>query len=113
MASTIGMELNGRRLGLIGLGKIGSHRVARVGSAFGMDVVSWSANLTPDRAHANGARWVPPEELLATSDIVSIHPVLGERSRDLIGAPRIAAHAPDRLPHQYLPGSNSRQRRTY
>src|SRR5688500_6280041 len=67
-----GMALGGKRLGLLGLGKIGSY-VARIGKAFGMDVVAWSQNLSPEKAQSAGARYLPKEELLATSDVVSIH----------------------------------------
>jgi D-3-phosphoglycerate dehydrogenase len=84
-----GIALEGRRLGLIGLGKLGS-RVARIGSAFGMDVVAWSENLTPERAIAAGALYLPKDELLATSDVISIHLVLGERTRGLIAATDLA-----------------------
>jgi phosphoglycerate dehydrogenase-like enzyme len=84
-----GITLEGRRLGLIGLGKLGS-RVARIGSAFGMDVVAWSENLTPERAIAAGALYLPKDELLATSDVISIHLVLSERTRGLIGAADLA-----------------------
>ena len=84
-----GVALEGRRLGLIGLGKLGS-RVARIGAAFGMDVVAWSENLTPERALAAGALYLPKGELLATSDVISIHLVLGERTRGLIGAAELA-----------------------
>ena len=83
--STVGTDLNGRRLGLLGLGKIGS-QVARVGAAFGMDVVAWSQNLTADRALAVGARLAPSKAaLLETSDFVSIHLVLSGRTRGLLG----------------------------
>jgi phosphoglycerate dehydrogenase-like enzyme len=84
--STVGADLHGRTLGVIGLGNIGS-RVARVGSAFGMRVLAWSENLTADRARAAGvelARSKP--ELLEQSDFVSIHLVLSPRTRGLIGA---------------------------
>lgn len=81
---TVGMELAGRRLGLLGLGKIGG-RMAHVGRAFGMEVVGWSPNLSPERAAEVGARRVEKEELFATSDVVSIHLVLGARSRGLVG----------------------------
>jgi len=84
-----GIALEGRRLGLVGLGKLGS-RVARIGSAFGMDVVAWSENLTPERAIAAGALYLPKDELLATSDVISIHLVLSERTRGLIGAADLA-----------------------
>ena len=83
--STVGMDLKGRQLGLLGLGKIGS-QVARVGAAFGMDVVAWSQNLTRDRAEAVGVRLAPSKAaLLETSDFVSIHLVLSARTRGLLG----------------------------
>lgn len=92
--STLGADLHGRRLGLLGLGKIGS-RVARVGLAFGMDVVAWSRNLTDERAAEVGVRRAgSKEELLAESDFVSVHLVLGDRSRGLIGAPELALMRP-------------------
>ncbi|MFI9203059.1 D-2-hydroxyacid dehydrogenase family protein [Streptomyces sp. NPDC053048] len=84
--STVGADLHGRRLGLLGLGKIGS-RVAQVGQAFGMDVVAWSPNLTQERTDEVGVTLAASkEELLATSDFVSVHLALGDRSRGLIGA---------------------------
>ena len=82
---TVGADLQGRRLGLLGLGTIGQ-RVARVGLAFEMDVMAWSQNLTADRADAVGVRLAESkEELLESSDIVSIHLVLSARTRGLIG----------------------------
>ncbi|WP_274364872.1 D-2-hydroxyacid dehydrogenase family protein [Paenibacillus thermotolerans] len=84
--STIGTDLYGKRLGLLGLGKIGG-KVARIGQAFGMEVAAWSQNLTRERADAAGAVLASSkEELLQSSDIVSIHLVLSERTRHLIGA---------------------------
>lgn len=92
--STVGADLHGQRLGLLGLGKIGS-RVARIGAAFGMDVVAWSPNLTAERAGAAGAKLAASkEELLVTSDFVSVHLVLGERTRGLLGAPELALMKP-------------------
>jgi len=82
---SLGLGLNGKTLGVLGLGTLGS-RVARVGRAFEMDVLAWSANLTGERAAEVGATLVPKDELLARSDIVSIHLVLGDRTRGLIGA---------------------------
>jgi phosphoglycerate dehydrogenase-like enzyme len=83
--SSIGMDLYGKRLGLIGLGKIGS-RVARIGLAFGMEVIAWSQNLTRARTDEIGVGLaVSKEELFKTSDFVSIHLVLSERTRGLIG----------------------------
>ena len=81
--TTIGLELKGKVLGLIGLGKIGS-QVAKIGKAFGMQVVAWSENL--NLSHANELEVLPmsKEELLKSSDIISLHVVLGERYKNLI-----------------------------
>jgi phosphoglycerate dehydrogenase-like enzyme len=84
--STVGVDLNGRRLGIVGLGKIGT-RVARIGQAFGMTVAAWSPNLTDERAAAAAVeRIASKEELLAGSDFVTIHLVLGPTTRGIIGA---------------------------
>lgn len=84
--SSIGTDLYGKRLGLLGLGKIGS-RVARIGLAFGMDVMAWSQHLTKERTDEVGVRLAASkEELLESSDFVSIHLVLSERTRGLLGA---------------------------
>ena len=88
-----GMSLTGKRLGLLGLGKIGAY-VGRVGKAFGMDVVAWSQNLAPEKAAEQGARYVSKEDLLETSDVVSIHLVLSDRTRGLLGAKELAAMKP-------------------
>ncbi|WP_320782752.1 D-2-hydroxyacid dehydrogenase family protein [Streptomyces sp. CRN 30] len=91
---TVGADLHGRRLGLLGLGKIGS-RVAQVGLAFGMKVGAWSRNLTPERADEVGVEYVPDKEtLLAESDFVSVHLALGDRSRGLLGAAELALLKP-------------------
>lgn len=79
----LGTALSGRRLGVIGLGKNGSH-VARIGLAFGMDVVAWSQNLTAERAAEVGVTAVSSDELLSTSDIVTIHLRLSERTLGLL-----------------------------
>ncbi|MET8704568.1 D-2-hydroxyacid dehydrogenase family protein [Kitasatospora sp. NPDC058032] len=93
--STVGADLAGCRLGLLGLGKIGA-RVARVGLAFEMDVVAWSPNLTDERAAEVGvARAGSLPELLSGSDFVSVHLALGERSRGLLGAPELALMKPE------------------
>lgn len=84
-----GTGLAGKRLGLLGLGRIGAY-VGRVGKAFGMDVVAWSQNLTPEKAAEQGARYLGKEELLSTSDVVSIHLVLSERTRGLLGAKELS-----------------------
>ncbi len=87
---TVGVGLAGRTLGLAGLGTVGS-AVARIGVAFGMEVIAWSAHLTPDRAREVGALAVSKDELLARSDVLSIHLVLSGRTRGLIGAAELAA----------------------
>ncbi|MCQ1986042.1 D-2-hydroxyacid dehydrogenase family protein [Arthrobacter sp. zg-Y844] len=92
---TIGTDLHGATLGLLGLGKIGV-QVARVGAAFGMEVLAWSQHLTTERAEAAGARLAPSKEaLLAASDVVSIHLVLSDRTRGLIGAGELALMRPN------------------
>lgn len=92
--STVGADLHGRRLGLLGLGKIGS-AVARVGLAFGMEVSAWSQNLTAGRAAEVGVRAAPSkEELLRESDFVSVHLALSERTRGLVGAAELALLKP-------------------
>jgi phosphoglycerate dehydrogenase-like enzyme len=80
----LGMALQGRRLGIVGLGRLGS-RVAGFGRAFGMDVVAWSQNLTAQAASEEGVLRVEKDELFATSDVVSIHLVLSQRTRGLVG----------------------------
>ncbi|NED31980.1 D-2-hydroxyacid dehydrogenase family protein [Streptomyces sp. SID8499] len=92
--STVGADLHGRRLGVLGLGRIGS-RVAKVGLAFGMEVTAWSHNLTKDRTDEAGVTLAPTkEDLLATSDFVSIHLALSDRTRGLIGAAELALLQP-------------------
>jgi phosphoglycerate dehydrogenase-like enzyme len=86
---TIGDDLSGKTLGLIGLGHIGS-QVAKIGLAFGMRVLAWSQNLTAERCAAAGAALVSKEELLRQADIVSVHLVLSERTRGLVGAAEVA-----------------------
>ncbi len=91
---TLGTELYGKRLGLLGLGRIGG-QVAQIALAFGMDVWAWSQNLTIEHASALGAKYAPSlEHLLAQSDFVSIHLVLSERTRGLIGAEQLAQMKP-------------------
>ncbi len=87
--SRVGFRLEGRTLGLMGLGTLGA-RVARYGQAFDMRVVAWSPNLDPQKARDLGVEPVSKEELLKQSDVVSIHLKLGDRSRGLIGAPQLA-----------------------
>jgi len=81
--TTIGFELKGKMLGLIGLGKIGT-QVAKVAKAFGMEVCAWSENLNLTHANEIGVLPMSKEDLLKSSDIVSIHLVLGDRYKHLI-----------------------------
>lgn len=85
--------LAGRRLGLVGLGKLGT-QVAKVGQAFGMEVAAWSPNLTDERAAAAGVTRLDKRDLFATSDVVSVHLVLGDRTRGVVGAAEFAAMKP-------------------
>ena len=83
--TTIGNDLAGKTLGIMGLGRLGG-RVAQVATAFGMNIIGWSQNLTDDRAIECGATRATKEELLAQSDFVTIHLVLSDRTRGLIGS---------------------------
>ena len=94
--TSVGRELDRRVLAVLGLGRIGT-RVARIGAAFGMDVVAWSQNLTPEDAAEAGVRYVPRDEFFAIADVVSVHLKLSERSRGLIGAVELAAMKPTAL----------------
>ena len=87
--TTIGSELKGKLLGLIGLGKIGS-QVAKVAKAFGMDVCAWSENLNLSHANDLGVLPMSKEDLLKNSDIISIHLVLGDRYKNLISKKELA-----------------------
>lgn len=82
--STLGTDLGGKTLGLLGLGNLGSH-MAKVGNAFGMRVIAWSQNLTEERAAVAGARLVSKDEVFCQSDIISIHLQLSDRTRGLVG----------------------------
>lgn len=86
-------DLAGKRLGLVGLGKLGG-KVAQVGLAFGMEVAAWSPNLTDERAAAAGVIRLEKRDLFATSDVVSVHLVLSERTRGVVGADEIGAMKP-------------------
>jgi phosphoglycerate dehydrogenase-like enzyme len=88
-----GFGLNGKTLGVLGLGTLGS-RVARIARAFEMDVIAWSRNLTQEKAAEAGARRVEFDELMRTADFVTVHLVLGDRSRGLVGAREIALMKP-------------------
>src|ERR1700722_11649851 len=89
----VGHALAGKTLGVIGLGRLGSH-MARYGRALNMNLLAWSQNMTPDKAQAAGAAMVSKEELLSRSDAVSIHRFQRESSRGLIGAAAIARMKP-------------------
>ncbi len=95
--STAGMTLSGKTLGLLGLGRVGK-RMAEYATAFGMEVVAWSQNLTEEAAASVGARRVEKTALFEASDVVSIHLVLSERTRGLVGASELALMKP----HAYL-----------
>lgn len=81
----IGEELEGKTLGVLGLGNVGGP-VARIGLAFGMQVIAWSQNMTAEAAQAAGAELVSKEQLFERSDILTIHVVLSDRSRGIVGA---------------------------
>jgi phosphoglycerate dehydrogenase-like enzyme len=87
-------SLNGRTLGLAGLGRLGS-RMVPVAKAMGMEVVAWSPNLTDERATAAGAVRLDKEAFFRTSDVFSIHMVLSERTRGLVGRPELSLMKPD------------------
>jgi len=94
---TVGVDLAGSRLGVVGLGTVG-RQVARIGLAFGMDVLAWSPHLTEARAAEVGvALAASKEELLATSDVVTIHLVLSERTHHLVGAAELALMRPSAI----------------
>ncbi|HEY1751152.1 MAG TPA: D-2-hydroxyacid dehydrogenase family protein [Caulobacteraceae bacterium] len=89
----LGVVLAGRTLGLLGLGRIGK-RMAHYGKAFGMQVIAWSQNLTAEAAAAEGVRRVEKDALFAEADVLSIHLVLSERSRDLVTARELGLMKP-------------------
>lgn len=93
---SVGTELHGKTLGVLGLGRLG-REVARVGAAFGMDVIAWSPNLTVERAAEASARWVTREGFFASSDVLTIQLVLGETTRGLVGAKELALMKPTAL----------------
>lgn len=90
---TVGIGLHGNTLGLLGLGNLGS-RVAKVGQAFGMRTVAWSQHLTAERAAEHGVVAVTKAELFAQSDVLSVHLVLSDRTRGLVGADELATMKP-------------------
>jgi phosphoglycerate dehydrogenase-like enzyme len=91
--TAVGGDLSGRTLGLVGLGRIGS-AMTRIGRAFDMNVIAWSPNLTDAKAAEAGARLVPKEALFREADVVSLHLVLSDRSRGIVGAAELALMKP-------------------
>jgi phosphoglycerate dehydrogenase-like enzyme len=94
--STLGRDLAGRTLGILGLGRIGGE-VAKVGRAFGMDVVAWSRSLTPQRAADAGVEAASLDEVLRRGDIVTVHLVLGDETRGLLGERELRSMKPGAL----------------
>ncbi len=82
---TLGQDLEGMTLGVLGLGKLGQ-RVAKVAQAFGMKVIAWSQNLTPEKAKEGGAEYVSKEDLFKRADILTLHVLLSDRTRGIVGA---------------------------
>jgi D-3-phosphoglycerate dehydrogenase len=91
--STIGLDLEGLTLGVIGLGKLGT-RTARIARAFGMKVIAWSQNLTPEKCKEAGVDYATKEEIFRQSDFITIHMVLSQRTRGLIGAKELGLMKP-------------------
>ncbi|HYB10428.1 MAG TPA: D-2-hydroxyacid dehydrogenase family protein [Alphaproteobacteria bacterium] len=91
--TTVGVGLRGKTLGLLGLGRLGGE-VAKIGKAFGMELIAWSGNLTAERAAAAGAEFVAKNELFRRADFVTIHLVLSERTKGLVGASELSAMKP-------------------
>jgi phosphoglycerate dehydrogenase-like enzyme len=91
--ATVGADLYGHTLGVIGLGNLGQ-RVAKVGQAFGMNVIAWSQNLTPERCKEHGVGYATKADLFQQSDFISIHVVLSDRSRGLVGKTDLAMMKP-------------------
>jgi phosphoglycerate dehydrogenase-like enzyme len=94
--TTLGIDLEGRTLGLLGLGNLGA-KVGRIGAAMGMKVIAWSQNLTAEQAAERGAERVEKDELFHRSDVISIHLVLSPRSRGLVGARELGLMKPTAL----------------
>src|SRR5690348_4738368 len=91
--TTIGLDLEGMTLGILGLGKLGA-RTANIAKAFGMKVIAWSQNLTPERCREAGVAYASKEDLFRQSDFITIHVVLSPRTRGLIGGAELALMKP-------------------
>ena len=89
----IGIEIEDKTLGVVGLGKLGA-KVAGLAKAFGMNVIAWSPNLTAERCKEVGVGYATKEELFSTADFITIHVVLSDRSRGLVGAADLARMKP-------------------
>jgi phosphoglycerate dehydrogenase-like enzyme len=89
----VGIEIEGKTLGVVGLGKLGG-KVSKLAQAFGMNVIAWSPNLTPERCKDVGVGYASKEELFATADVITVHVVLSQRSRGLVGAADLARMKP-------------------
>jgi len=87
---TLGMDIEGRTLGVLGLGKLGA-RAAGVGKAFGMKVIAWSQNLTPERCKEVGVEYSTKDDLFRNADVVTIHLVLSDRTRGLVGPSELSS----------------------
>jgi D-3-phosphoglycerate dehydrogenase len=89
----VGMEIEGKTLGVVGLGKLGA-KVSGLAKAFGMNVIAWSPNLTPERCKEVGVGYTSKEELFSSADIITVHVVLSQRSRGLVGRDDLARMKP-------------------
>jgi phosphoglycerate dehydrogenase-like enzyme len=89
----VGIEIEGKTLGVVGLGKLGG-KVAGLAKAFGMNVIAWSPNLTPERCKEVGVGYATKEELFSTADFITVHVVLSQRSRGLVGRDDLARMKP-------------------
>jgi phosphoglycerate dehydrogenase-like enzyme len=90
---SVGQDLSGKIMGVVGLGNIGG-QVARIGLAFGMKIIAWSQNMTPEIAEAAGAKLVSKDELFRQADIVTIHLILSGRTKGLVGAAELGLMKP-------------------
>ncbi len=86
---TMGQDVEGMTLGTLGLGKLGQ-RVATIAKALGMKIIAWSPNLTPEKAKEAGVDYIAKDDLFRNADVLTIHVVLGDRSRGLVGARELA-----------------------
>jgi len=89
----VGIEIDGKTLGVVGLGKLGA-KVSTIAKTFGMNVIAWSPNLAAERCKEVGVTYATKDELFSTADIITIHMVLGDRSRGLVGAAELGRMKP-------------------